>query len=177
MRRSMFLILVSVTACSPPEKNGGDTSESTTTTDEVTTPDVEPENAAPVVESVIVQPDAPTTNDVLEATATATDSDGDTLVVSYEWFVDETSVQMGESALLDGADFFDKGQSVYVVVTASDGSLDGTATSDPVSVGNTPPATPTVVVTPDVASPGEDLVCSVTEPSADDDDDDITYTP
>ncbi len=137
---------------------------------------VESPRVAPAVERVLLQPDAPTTNDVLEATVTATASDDAPLTITYEWFVDDDSVQEGAAAQLDGAEFFEKGQSIYVVATASDGTLEGSATSDMVTVANTPPAAPTVTVTPEVASPGEALVCNVTAPSVDEDADIITYT-
>ncbi len=49
-----------------------------------------------------------------------TDADGDTVSLSYAWYVDG-SASSATGSTLDGSTWFDKGESVYVVVTPNDG--------------------------------------------------------
>ncbi len=137
---------------------------------------VEAGGAAPVIETVALSPADPRTDDIVAATVTASAPDADALTVHYEWLVDGVSVQDGSAAELDGTEAFDKGQSIEVVVTVSDGTLDVADTSDAVTVQNTPPGSPALQVSPALAPAGQDLVCSVTAPAADPDGDELTYT-
>ncbi|MFM2162012.1 MAG: hypothetical protein RLZZ383_1524, partial [Pseudomonadota bacterium] len=78
-------------------------------------------NNGPTVGSVSLSPTAPRTNDVLTATAGATDPEGDALTLTYAWSVNGVVVQSGASTTLDGAVHFDKDDVVSVLVTADDG--------------------------------------------------------
>lgn len=101
-------------------------------------------NAAPSVGSVGLSSTSPTTNATLTATArSVSDPDGDTVSLTYDWFVDTTRVSSttttSTTASLVGS-FFDKGDEVYVRVTPKDASATGTAvTSATATVANTPP--------------------------------------
>ena len=77
----------------------------------------------------------------------------------------------------DGSTFFDKDQSVYVVVTPSDAYGAGTAvTSSSIVVSNTAPGAPSISIAPTEPVAGEDdLLCQIDTDSSDDDDDSITY--
>ena len=93
-------------------------------------------NALSVVESVVITPDQPGTDDLLVANVTASDADGDTVSLSYIWFIDGLVVD-DVGAELSGELYFDKGQSVTVSVTPHDGIESGTAMSaEPVIVRN-----------------------------------------
>ena len=92
-----------------------------------------------------------------------------------------SSVQNGSSTTLDGTVHFDRDDEVYVVVTPNDGIEDGTPLqSNTLTISNTPPTTPVVGVTSSgsvVPVEGvDDLVCTVTVPATDTDNDVLDYT-
>jgi len=69
------------------------------------------------------------TDDVLTATGSGTDADGDTLSYMWDWYVDSGTgfslVQSNSGAnadTLDGVFHFDRGDQVYVIMTITDGS-------------------------------------------------------
>jgi hypothetical protein len=135
-------------------------------------------NTAPSVSSVSLSPSSPGTEDVLTATPAGTDVDGDTISYTYDWYVGSTLEQSGSSDSFDGTTYFDRGDTVYVVVTPSDGTDTGSPyTSSSVTVVNTPPEDPIVGISP--SSPGiniDDLVCGIASASYDADGDTVTYT-
>lgn len=131
-------------------------------------------NTAPVVGTVSLSPTAPATNDTLTANTTTSDADGDALTVRYDWTVGSSVVQSGPSNSLIGA-YFSRGDRVFVVVTANDGTTTTSATSPTVTVANTAPGAPGVEITPAAPEAGDSLVCAVTTPSADADGDALAY--
>ena len=134
-------------------------------------------NQPPELDSVVLSPGAPTTDQTVLATVTSHDDDGDTVTVSYAWYVEGDLVGATGSSL-DGASWFDKDDEVYVVATPNDGSQDGApVSSSSVIVANTPPGAPSVSIDPSAASAGvDDLVCQVDVESYDADGDTITYS-
>ena len=134
----------------------------------------EAENTAPEVSTVSLSPTDAATGDTLTASVTATDADGDTLSESFSWLVDGVEVQTGAASTLDGASFFDKGQTVRVTATVHDGTATASADSDELVIANTPPGAPEVSV-PDEAIAGEDLVCTLVTESEDADGDELSY--
>ncbi len=133
-------------------------------------------NTAPTVGAVALSPSAPTTDDTLTAAVSTGDADADSLIVTYDWYVDGVSVQAGSSATLSGVSFFDKGDSVYVVVTADDGTDQTSATSAALTVDNTPPTAPSVSISPSDPAPGDTLTCVVDTASVDVDGDSVSYS-
>lgn len=134
-------------------------------------------NTVPSVDSISFSPNTIQTNDLLTAVAVTSDIDGDALTLSYLWYVDGTLVQTGASDTLDGASFFDKGETVTVTVTADDGTNTSSATSSGITCDNTAPTAPTVTVSPSNPVEGsDDLVCSIDTAATDDDGDSIGYT-
>ena len=104
------------------------------------------ENTAPEIDAVTLSPSTVYTDDTITASVTSSDADGDTVSVTYEWYVDGSLVAE-TGTTLDGSTYFDKGQEVYVVATPSDEYESGSAvTSDSVIVSNTPPEAPTISV-------------------------------
>jgi len=81
-------------------------------------------DSAPVVDGVSVSPAQPNTNDLLVATVTAHDVDGDALTYSYQWTRNGADLAGATAATLDlsVAGNGDRGDSIAVRVTASDGS-------------------------------------------------------
>lgn len=135
------------------------------------------QNTPPEVTSVTLSPSSVATNDTLAASVNSTDADGDTVTLSYAWYVGGNLVgETGSS--LSGITYFDKDQAVYVEVTPNDGTDDGTTvTSSSIIVSNTAPTAPSISIDPEDPMPGtDDLVCLIDAASSDDDSDTITYT-
>ncbi|MFH1465236.1 MAG: hypothetical protein ABIO70_12695 [Pseudomonadota bacterium] len=140
------------------------------------TAEVSIENAAPVVQSVVLGPSEAYEGSTLTAAAEARDADGDEITLSYAWIVDGVLVQEGAELTLTG-EHFDKHQEVVVTVTPNDGFVDGEAVSSAaVTVRNTPPAAPGVTITPAPAYVDEDLVCTLTHAATDADGDPLETT-
>jgi hypothetical protein len=134
-------------------------------------------NAAPVISSVTISPSTTYTNDTISVSVTASDADSDPIVYSYAWYVDNSLV--GEtSSTISGVTYFDRGQSVYVSVTPSDGIDTGAdVASNVVTVSNTPPTTPTALISPQNPVEGiDDIICELDTVATDADGDTITYS-
>ena len=133
-------------------------------------------NTPPVINSVSIGPGDAKTNDIVSASVDATDIDGDELVVSYSWYV--SGVPISSFPSLNGATDFEKGDTVYLEVTVSDGEDDSApAISETITILNTPPIGPTVEVTPtDPVTGADSIVCSMAGEGDDVDGDDLTYT-
>ena len=127
-------------------------------------------NSAPVI-SAVTLPAGPKTKDVISASVSASDDDGDTLAKSYTWYKNGTllGAETGSSLDLAVAGNGDKGDTIKVEVTASDG--DGgsdSETSNEVTIVNSPPVV-TAVTLP--AGPKTKDVVSATVSVSDDDND------
>ena len=134
-------------------------------------------NSAPQVTSVTISPSSVYTDDTISASVSSTDADGDTVNISYAWYVDGSLVGATGSSL-DGASYFDKDEEVYVEVTPDDGTESGTAvSSSSIVVLNTPPEAPVLYIDPETPAVGtDDLLCVVDSDSHDDDGDSISYS-
>ncbi len=133
-------------------------------------------NSPPEITSLSLSPSELYTDDTLASSVTTTDADGDTVSLSYAWSVDGTTVAETGSSL-DGATFFDKHQTVTLLVTPNDGEDDGGTATDSVNVLNSPPGAPTITIDPEAPEPEvHDLVCAVTTGSTDADGDTVSYT-
>lgn len=132
-------------------------------------PEPVPPGSTPIAEpSVTLSPADPRTDDVITATVSGTEG-----TLNYAWYVDGARLSVGESASgIDGS-FFDKGQSVYVEVTATlEGEASDAVRSDAVTVLNTAPGAPTVAITE-----GDDgWTCAVVTEASDADDDALVTT-
>ena len=126
-------------------------------------------NTPPVVDSVSISPSAPTTNQVLTATATAHDVDGGPVTLAYQWLRNDVAIAGATASTLNlaGAGNGDRGDQIKVRVTASDGQ----ATSSPVTsaavvVVNTAPSA-TVSLGPPAPSTDATLTATATKADAD----------
>ncbi len=156
-------------ACTVTPTDGKDTGAAVTDTATVT-------NTAPVVTSVTLSPSAVRTNDTLTANVVSSDADGDTVSLTYTWYVNGSVVSGATSNSLSGVTSFNKGDVVYASVTPSDASGAGTTVaSGSVTVADTAPTTPGIAIAPTSPAAGDDLVCSVVTPSVDADGDTVTY--
>jgi hypothetical protein len=158
--------LVACTVTADDGKGGSDTDSAS----------VVIENTAPIVSGVTLSPSTVYTNDTLTATATTSDDDGDTLSVTYDWYVDGDLVQSGAASTLSGASHFDRDEVVYVTGNVDDGTESTTATSASITVSNSAPTAPVVAITPSDAASGDDLTCELVTESTDADGDPISYT-
>jgi arylsulfatase A-like enzyme len=115
------------------------------------------------------------TNDTAQAVVTTSDPDpADTVVVSYAWTVDGVAAG-GVSSSLAGA-WFAKHAVVSVTAAPFDGTEAGAAAVASLTVLNSPPTAPEVIVDPDDPLVGTaDLVCTVVTEATDPDGDPITY--
>jgi len=131
-------------------------------------------NSAPVVDSVTLSPSSPRTNDVLLSSVTAHDADGDALSYSYEWLRNGAPVAgaTGPSLDLSVAANGDRGDTIMVRVTASDGQTTSASASASVVVADSAPIASVVL---DVTSPTTNQVITATATSSDADGDALTY--
>ncbi len=123
-------------------------------------------NGLPVLFAVTIAPQAPAEGDLLVATPGGTlDPDGDTVSVSYSWWVGGSeSAVTGDT--LSSADF-GKGDTIWVVATPNDGLNDGAAViSNVVEAVNTEPSG--VGATVDPASGTEETTFTCTGEGFDD---------
>ena len=132
-------------------------------------------NDAPVVDSITLSPTSVTTDTTVTANVVASDPEGDTVSLTYAWFV-AGSVVAETGSSLAGTTYFENGEQVYVEVTPFDGSLSGAAlASSTISVGNSPPTAPVISLTPSSPTTDDPLVCAVDTEATDADGDPLSY--
>jgi hypothetical protein len=135
-------------------------------------------NTAPVLTSVTITPATAYTGNILTAVANATDEDSaDSLSYTFTWFSGDTELSATGNQLY-GATSFEKGERISVQLVVSDGTEDSAVlTSAAVDILNSPPGAPELSITPSAPQFGVDaLICQVDTPSADLDDDPVTYS-
>ncbi|MGI5819484.1 MAG: hypothetical protein ACOX9R_15450 [Armatimonadota bacterium] len=144
-----------------------------TSVPDTTTITINTDNRPPNQPDVGITPEHPDTTDALTATATGTDPDGDTVGYSYAWYRDDVLQEQLTSKTVS-ADLTSRGQVWHVIVTPSDGHLEGDPGQASVTIGNAPPTKPTVAISPTSPKSTDDLLASA-QGSTDPDGDDVTY--
>jgi YVTN family beta-propeller protein len=126
--------------------------------------------SAPVV-SVTVAPSAPTTNETLTASVTASDADLDPLTFAYQWTKNGSDLAGATALTLDLSvpGNGDHGDTIAFRVSVSDGMHTTTVTSQPVVVANTAPVADTVSIAPTTAFTDSVLTATATGHDADGD--------
>ncbi len=105
-------------------------------------------NNPPEVFDVTLSPSPAFTDDVVSASASSWDPDGDPVTLSYSWSVNGNTISETGSTLA-GSSWFEKGDQIVVEVTPNDGTVDGTAESSPsLTISNSPPAVASVAISP-----------------------------
>jgi DNA-binding beta-propeller fold protein YncE len=129
----------------------------------------------PVIDSVTLSPSSPRTSDVLQSNVLAHDADGDVLTYSYEWSRNGATIAGASGPTLDLAvsGHGDRGDTITLRVTASDGQATSAPATASVMVADT---APTASVALDNISPTTNQVIMVTATSSDADGDALTYT-
>jgi len=126
------------------------------------------ENAPPVVEWVRVEPSRPLPNSRLRAFARAEDPDGDPVRLEYRWQLDGREIGAGDSLVLRDVE---RGDTVELVVMATDGRSRSMPARARVRVANQPPLLSGVVLdAPDGLTAGAKVVASPQAVDADGDD-------
>jgi len=157
-----------------PATDGGppiDTGESPTDTGEPPTDTGEPATV-PIVTELTLLPDPAYTNDLLTATASASDGAS----ISWAWSIDGDPIPpSGDS--LTGTIWFNKHHDVAVTATPSLAGVLGEAMTASIVISNSPPGAPAVAILPAHPVAGtDDLRCTLLGASEDDDSDPITYS-
>ncbi|MFO7946329.1 MAG: FlgD immunoglobulin-like domain containing protein [Armatimonadota bacterium] len=132
-------------------------------------------NSPPSAPDVDVTPDKPVTDDDLSVTATATDPDGEAVTYNYTWYKDGVHQADYDGQTTVPASATSRGETWRCEVTANDGTTDGPAGSDSVTIGNTGPTQPTVEIAPDDPATGDDLTVTASG-STDPDGDTVEYS-
>ena len=119
-------------------------------------------NGAPSAPGVRIDPATPRTGDDLVATVVSpsVDPEGDPLSYVYRWVADGVPSAASTSDTLP-ASATTRGEVWAVFVTAQDGTAEGAAGSDTVTVGNTPPTAVAAVISPNPAVTGDTLTCTL----------------
>jgi len=104
----------------------------------------------------------------------STDPDGDAITYIYQWYKDGVLEQELPTNVVPAASTT-KGDIWMCVVTPNDGSENGLSSQGQVTIQNGQPTAPMADVTPDMPLATDDIVCSITTPSADPDGDSLTY--
>jgi hypothetical protein len=134
-------------------------------------------NTPPVIASVTITPNTGiTVNTILTGTSTASDADGDSVSLTYEWTAD--GIVVGTSSVLAlSPSSTPAGTTIVLTVYANDGQDDGYSASDSIIVENTPPTAPIVSIIPPTFDGDnlQDLQAVIDTPSTDADGDSVTY--
>ena len=132
-------------------------------------------NTAPTIDSVSLSSKAPKEGDTLYATIIgAEDVDGDPITYHYAWHVNGKEVSTKDE--IDSS-VFDKGDSIYVVVTPDDGTDKGTGVKSDVATGaNTVPEVTSVSLSPTSPKTTDGVTATVVSKDADGDTVSYSYT-
>jgi hypothetical protein len=118
------------------------------------------ENAAPVVESLALNPRDPQPGTAILANAVVTDPDGDPYRVNFAWEVNGELVTSGPHPRFTPQDVR-KGDRIEVTVVASDGRLESRPVSRRTEIANRPPLLQGVLLEPmGTVRPGDELLAS-----------------
>ena len=135
---------------------------------------VEVENTPPSIGSATLSTTSPTAADTVSVTVSGTsDLDGDPVLVSYAWYVNGALVATVPA--IDGA-FFSRGDSIWAVVTPTDGLDVGTPVTTATAVAvNSPPSVSGVSISPSTLYTGSTATAVATTSDADGDTVTLSY--
>ena len=130
------------------------------------------ENSPPSVSNITISPSAPVYASTLSASYTTGDIDGDSVSVTYAWFVD--GAQVSTSPSIPVASYAVKGDTLRVELVPDDSLDTGTAgLSGNVTVRNTAPSDPALELTETPVAGLDELICEIVVESTDVDTADI----
>jgi hypothetical protein len=135
-------------------------------------------NTPPTTPIVTLKPAAPLTGGSLtcEAAAQERDADQEAITVGYRWSRNDRPEPAAEGQPVLPAGLVRRGERWRCEAWASDGTAESPHASAEVTIQNSPPAAPQVVIEPEVARTRDELTCRVSVPSIDPDGDEVTYS-
>jgi len=133
-------------------------------------------NSPPSLDSVTITPSGAGTLDDLTCTPVGWhDPEGDAESYDFVWYHDGT-VDTDETTDSFPNEKHAKGDEFRCEVTPSDTwAIGDTVSSSTLTIQNTPPTQPTVIIDPTAPEPEDSLYCDILTASTDDDDDSISY--
>jgi hypothetical protein len=118
------------------------------------------ENRAPLVADAQIDPANPIVGDELRLASSVSDPEGDPVSVRIQWFVNrQLQDATGDSFATDG---LLRGDEIYAVVRASDGTREGVGQSTRVLLGNSPPRVTGLAIRPERPDGSQTLVAEPT---------------
>jgi hypothetical protein len=134
-------------------------------------------NSVPDQPVVSLKPAAPVTGDALtcEALAPERDADQEPITLGFRWSRNDKLEPLAEGQAILPAGLVRRGERWRCEAWASDGLSESPRAVAEVTVVNSPPGAPQVVIEPEVARTRDELTCRVTVPSVDPDGDEVTY--
>ncbi len=115
------------------------------------------ENQAPTVDQLVLHPPRPLPGQQIEARIEVSDPDGDPIRLALEWRQDGRTILRGTQTTV-APEHMRKGQSIEVVVTATDGRDSSEPMGAAVTVGNQAPLVQALYFAPDgEITPGQEL--------------------
>lgn len=115
------------------------------------------ENQAPVLSSARLTPREPVVGEALSLSVRVVDLDGDNVQVEVDWYRNGRVVESGSSTTLDTSSF-SRGDQIYALATASDGTDDASARTETVVIANQLPAVGNVLLKPAKPSASDTLI-------------------
>ena len=131
-------------------------------------------NTPPTAPQIAVEQAAPTAKSGLTVRVTrpAPDRDGDHVEYRYQWIRDGVPAGIGLASVFSGVPRH--GETWRVEVTPFDGEEEGERVAAEATIVNTPPAIPSVAITPAAPTVGRPLTCDVRTADRDDDREAVT---
>jgi hypothetical protein len=123
---------------------------------------------------VAIVPENPLVSDDLTCLASGSvDPEGEPVTYRFAWFRDGDPV--GDETDFLSHTHTSRGNLIECLVTPDDGAVEGPSGSDSVTIGNTPPTAPVVLILPERPTPDDDLIGYIEQESVDADGDLVLY--
>jgi hypothetical protein len=135
-------------------------------------------NTSPPLPAVVVKPLSPVVGQGLncEATVPERDADQEAITVHYRWLRNDKPEALSDGLAVLPAGVIRRGERWRCEAWSNDGTVDSARAVAEVTVQNSPPGAPQLVIEPTTARTNDDLTCRVAVPAVDPDGDDVSYT-
>ncbi len=135
-------------------------------------------NTPPPVPSVALVPASPASGEQVacESRAPERDADQEAISLRYRWYRNDRPVAIAEAGAVLPPKVVRRGEKWRCEVWSFDGKVDSAHASAELTVRNSAPSAPKLVIEPEAPRRGHELSCRVEVPSTDIDDDPVSYT-